>query len=115
MPLTCGASDAIAIVSGFFLDGNKNDMHAWAEFQDEQGHWIPVDPSTEQLVKQHRSKKSGRFGFVGSDRLRLSHGCDILIEWNNKFYYAPILQHPFVIEGGEDTSVRAKIQVASQV
>lgn len=97
------------IVSGFFLDGDKNDMHAWAEYQDEKGRWIPVDPSTEQLAKQVRTKKSGRFGYIGSDRLQLSQGCDIPIEWNNKVYSAPLLQHPFILEGNGSESIRAKL------
>ncbi len=99
------------IVNGFFLDGDKNAMHAWAEFQDEKGHWIPVDPSTEQLAKQGRTKKSGRFGYIGSDRLQLSQGCDIPLEWNNKIYSAPLLQHPFLLEGTGSESIRALLTV----
>ncbi len=99
------------IVSGFFLDREKNEMHAWAEFQDEKGHWIPVDPSMEQLAKQGRTKKSGRFGYIGSDRLQLSQGCDIPIEWNNKIYSAPLLQHPFLLEGNGTESIQATLTV----
>ncbi|MBP6944476.1 transglutaminase domain-containing protein [Patescibacteria group bacterium] len=99
------------IVSGFFLDREKNNMHAWAEFQDEKARWIPVDPSTEQLTKQGRTKKSGRFGFIGSDRLQLSQGCDIPIKWNNKIYSAPLLQHPFILGGTGSESIRANLNV----
>ncbi len=97
------------IVSGFFLDGDKNEMHAWAEFQNETGHWIPVDPSMEQFAKNGRTKKSGRFGYIGSDRLQLSQGCDIPIEWNNKIYSAPLLQHPFLLEETPSESIRATL------
>ncbi len=99
------------IVSGFFLDGEKNEMHAWAEFQDEKGYWIPVDPSMEQLARKGRTKKSGRFEYIGSDRLQLSQGCDIPIEWNNKQYSAPLLQHPFILDGTGSESIRAALSV----
>lgn len=99
------------IVSGFWLDDTKNDMHAWAEFQDEQGNWIPVDPSVEQMVRRGRTHKSGRFGFVGSDRLICSIGCDIPITWNNKIQRAPILQHPYILEGSSDAQCRAIIRL----
>ena len=99
------------IASGFWIDGEKNDMHAWAEFQDEQGRWIPVDPSVEQMARQGRTHKSGRFSFVGSDRLTLSIGCDIPIPWNNKIQNAPILQHPFILEGSSDAECRAIIRL----
>ena len=109
----CLANDIPArIVSGFWLDGIKNDMHAWAEFQVEDGRWIPVDPSVEQMVRQGRTHKSGRFGFVGSDRLTLSVGCDIPITWNNKIFHAPILQHPFILEGSSQARCRGDIHVA---
>jgi hypothetical protein len=108
----CRANNIPArIVNGFFLDGTKNNMHAWAEFQDEKGHWIPVDPSMEQLAKKGRTKKSGRFGYIGSDRLQLSQGCDIPIEWNNKQYSAPLLQHPFILDGTGSESIRAALSV----
>ncbi len=100
------------LVSGFWLDGNKNAMHAWAEFQVEDGRWIPVDPSVEQMARAGRTHKSGRFGFVGSDRLTLSVGCDIPIQWNNKLFHAPILQHPFVLDGSSDIRCRGDIHVA---
>lgn len=99
------------IVSGFFLDREKNEMHAWAEFQDEKGCWIPADPSMEQLAKQGKTRKSGRFGYIGSDRLQLSQGCDIPIKWNNKIYSAPLLQHPFILEGNGSESIRAALTI----
>lgn len=102
------------VVSGFWLDGEKNDMHAWAEFQDEEGRWIPVDPSVEQMARQGRTRKSGRFGYIGSDRLTLSVGCHIPIEENNVLFHAPILQHPFLLEGGENVTCRGKIQLVAR-
>ncbi len=108
----CLANDIPArIVSGFWLDGIKNDMHAWAEFQDEHGRWIPVDPSVEQMAHQGRTHKSGRFGFVGSDRLALSVGCDIPVIWNQATRCAPILQHPFILEGPSDLVCRGRINI----
>lgn len=99
------------LVSGFWLDSEKNDMHAWAEFQDEEGRWIPVDPSVEQLARQGRTRKSGRFGYIGSDRLTLSVGCHIPLQINKKLFHAPILQHPFVVEGTRGMTCRGKIQL----
>lgn len=108
----CRAHDIPArIVSGFWLSGSEPlGMHAWAEFQDEEGRWIPVDPSVEQLARAGRTKKSGRFGFVGSDRLRLSHGSHIPLLWDHRVFYTPILQHPAVLEGPEHARCRGSLR-----
>ncbi len=108
------------VVSGFWLDKalnepnttlQRNDMHAWAEFQTEKGQWVPVDPSVEQLARQGRTYKSGRFGFVGADRVRLSQGCHIPIEINNTIFHAPILQHPTILSESSQTLVRAHVRL----
>jgi len=64
------------IVAGFWSDGK---MHAWLEI----AGGIPADPSVEYLRRQGRTKKSGRLGFVGSDRIAISSGGEFL-------------QHPFL-------------------
>lgn len=88
----CIASGVPArIVSGIWATNGT--MHAWAQFQNEDGAWIPVDPSVEQLVAQGRSIKSGRFGYVGSDHLTLSYGCDLTLECDERAYQVPLMQH----------------------
>lgn len=88
----CIASGVPArIVSGIWATNGA--MHAWAQFQNEDGAWIPVDPSVEQLVAQGRSMKSGRFGYVGSDHLTLSYGCDLTLEHAERVYQVPLMQH----------------------
>lgn len=105
----CGGFDALLsalamslgiparIVSGFWAAGKtKNDMHAWVEFRLPDGTWMPADPSVEHLARHGRTKKSGRFGFVGSDRVVLSYGCEVPLELGGRTVYADILQHPYV-------------------
>lgn len=88
------------IVSGFWaVSRKKNDMHAWLEFMLPDGTWVPADPSVEKLVREGRAKKSGKFGFVGSDRIALSVGCDIPVQWGEMTERVDILQHPFVWSG----------------
>lgn len=82
----CGGFDALLqdelkkkgieskVVAGFWSDGN---MHAWLEIGN-----IPADPSVEHLRRQGQTKKSGKLGFVGSDRIAFSVG-------------EPFLQKPF--------------------
>lgn len=65
------------VVAGFW---NTGVMHAWLEIEG----GIPADPSMEYLRRQHRTKKSGRLGFVGSDRIAISAGGEFL-------------QHPYAI------------------
>lgn len=99
----CHASKIPArVVSGFFVESetSKNDgknlMHAWAEFMLPDGRWIPVDPSTEQLFDRNRTRRSGRFGFVGSDRVIFSKGCDIPLVIDGENIFVDILQNPLV-------------------
>lgn len=84
------------IVSGFWAGYQKNDMHAWAEFQLPSGEWIPVDPSTESLARAGRTHKLGKIGTIGSDRIVFSIGCDVPLRGLKKGQVAAILQHPFV-------------------
>lgn len=72
------------IVAGFWAGYEQNGMHAWLEIGD-----IPADPSLEYLRRQGRTKKSGRLGFIGSDRIAFSAG-------------DPFLQHPFLKEEDSD-------------
>ncbi len=104
----CGGFDALfcaicialgvpaRVVSGFWAGYGKNSMHAWAEFMLPHGQWVPVDPSVEQFVRIGKTKKAGRFGFVGSDRVTLSIGCDIPLLLNGEEIRTDILQNPFI-------------------
>lgn len=59
------------VVAGFW---NTGAMHAWLEIEGE----IPADPSVEHLRRLGKTKKSGRLGFVGSDRIAISSGGEFL-------------------------------------
>ena len=89
------------LVSGCWTRPREAKMHAWAEWFHPVGLWIPVDTSIEWLAKRGRTKRSGRYGFVGSDRLTLSYGDDLPITHNGVSVHANILQHPAVFVGGE--------------
>ena len=60
-----------SVVAGFW---NTGAMHAWLEIEG----GIPADPSVEHLKRLGRTKKSGRLGFVGSDRIAISSGGEFL-------------------------------------
>lgn len=85
------------IVSGFFAGYDKNSMHAWVEALLPDGTWFPLDPSMEKLAKEGKTKKSGMLGFVGSDRIALSVGCDIPLVVDGKEICVDILQNPIVM------------------
>ncbi len=92
------------IVSGFYAGYTNNTMHAWAEFMQPNGVWVPVDPSTEQLFLAGRTKKLGTFGFCPSDQIIFSTGCDIPLSfpaWDEARllqteHFTDILQNPFI-------------------
>lgn len=90
------------IVSGFWAGYTKNEMHAWVEFLLPDGKWLPADPSVEYLRTRRRTKKIGGVGFLGSDRIALSYGCDFSIEVDRQTKQISILQNPIVISQAPD-------------
>jgi transglutaminase-like putative cysteine protease len=101
------------IVSGFWIDSGNNDMHAWLELRLPDGRWIPADPSVESLRKEGRTRRSGRAGFLGSDRLILSRGCDMVVEGER----IAIMQHPVVFASPRTSNViaHAETRVTSRI
>lgn len=95
------------IVSGFWAGYANNAMHVWAEIQLPDGSWIPVDPTVENLKKWSRTKKNGQLGFVGSDRIIFSHGCDLEIATEKGVAKIDILQNPFY-KGTREEKVKIK-------
>ncbi len=87
------------VVSGFFAPSFGIDsMHAWVEACIAPDKWMPLDPSADYLFRQGRAlRRSGRFGFVGSDHVAYSYGCDLSLIFDGRQYTAPFLQHPFFI------------------
>ena len=93
------------IVSGFWPGTDaETAMHAWCEVCLPDGSWVPADPSIEHLVRAGRDRtKSGRLGYVGSDRVVFSVGSNIPIELEGgTATTVDLLQHPTVVvrEGG---------------
>jgi transglutaminase-like putative cysteine protease len=101
------------VVSGFWLDGNKNDMHAWVEIMLPDGSWLPADPSVEQLRSLGRSHKAGSLGQIGSDRLITSYGCDLTLEVGETKIQADILQNPIAHSQNNEARAKCKITVSS--
>jgi len=99
------------IVSGFWLGYPLNHMHAWIEIMLPDGTWIPADPSLEKLRQEKRTEKEGGLGFAGSDRLKLSRGCDIEIPLDGRIEVVPLLQHPalFAREGLNGLEVQTSL------
>ena len=102
------------IVFGFWAGYKINTMHAWVEAMLPNGTWISADPSVEHLRKLGRTSKRGSFGFVGSDRIALSHGCDFDIEIGDKTVRVDILQNPIVYSSAGDCSVEVKYEFLTQ-
>lgn len=100
------------IVSGFWAGYEKNEMHAWVEAQLPSGEWVPADPSMESLAREGRTKKYGRLGAVGSDRIAFSVGCDIPLELFAKVKTVDILQHPFIeaSEGSTSYAIETRVE-----
>jgi transglutaminase-like putative cysteine protease len=78
-------------------------MHAWLECALPDGRWLPLDPANHHLARAGRDVKSGRFGFVGSDRVVFSVGADLTLTVGAVAAAVPILQHPVVVNppGGQ--------------
>lgn len=108
VPVDCGGFDTLfvalaqacgipaRIVSGFWAGYHKNDMHAWVEILLPDGSWLPADPSMEHLARHKRTRKSGKLGFAGSDRIALSYGSDIELEVGGDMVTTDILQNPII-------------------
>lgn len=102
------------IASGFWaVSKTQNEMHAWLEIMLPNGSWIPADPSVEHLARAGKTVKSGRLGFVGSDRVVLSYGCDIPVQLGGTIQSVDILQHPFVWsdQGSEGLEVHTTFKI----
>lgn len=117
-PVDCGGFDSLLgsiymslgipsrIVSGFWAGETEaqayKKMHAWLEILLPNDVWFPLDPSVDYLRRQGRTRKSGGFGEVGSDRIAFSVGSDIPLRIGDVEKTYDILQHPIVIaEHGE--------------
>lgn len=97
------------VVSGFWAGGDAtSSMHAWCEYMLD-GVWIPADPSVSHLVRNGRDRtRSGKLGFVGSDRILFSVGCDMVIQTGERGMRTDILQHPFLIDGDPDCALTSQ-------
>lgn len=69
-------------------------MHAWLEFQLPDNIWFPLDPSIEWRRNKGLTKRKGGFGFIPSDRLVISFGCDFKIKIDKITKELEILQNP---------------------
>lgn len=84
-------------IFGFFAGYPKNPMHAWLHVKTEDDLPIPFDPSSDLLFRASQSFKSGGFGWIGSDRIAFSYGCDYEIVVDGKKTAIDILQNPLVL------------------
>lgn len=101
------------VVSGFFAGYAENSMHAWVEALLPDGTWFPLDPSMEKLSAEGKTKKSGKFGFVGSDRVALSMGCDIPIAIDGAEDRVAILQNPLLFAGGSEKDFSLRVNFST--
>jgi len=106
-----GEGYSARILSGFWAGYEKNTMHAWLEVQLPDGRVVPMDPSVEKLVNEGRSDKSGRFGFLGSDRIVFSRGCCLPFQINGQEMMVELLQHPFLLPHDPDLSYALDVKV----
>lgn len=86
------------LVSGFFSHASHDPMHAWIEILLPDGSAVPADLSSDHLLRAGRDRtKSGRLGFVGSDHLTVSWGCDIPFQIGDDTYRIPLFQYPVCV------------------
>lgn len=85
------------IVAGFWAGYDDNTMHAWVEYLDSTGRWIPLDAATDFLSQQGRTYKTGGCGYVGSDRVVLSVGSHFNLDIANTNTKLDILQTPITV------------------
>lgn len=94
------------LVSGFFGTARHDPMHVWIEILLPDGKWLPADPSTDHLSRMGRDRtKSGRFGYIGSDHLAVSWGCDIQFQAADGIHRAAFLQYPLIIPEAASSTV----------
>lgn len=70
-------------------------IHAWPEILLPDASWFPCDPSIEWKRTHGLSKRQGGFGFVPSDRLVVSYGCDLKYQIGKKTIQIDIIQKPY--------------------
>ncbi|MBI2483821.1 transglutaminase domain-containing protein [Candidatus Uhrbacteria bacterium] len=86
------------LVAGFFACARNEPMHVWIEILLPDGTTVPVDLSSDHLFRAGRDRtKSGRLGFVGSDHITVSRGCDLSFRIGDGTYHAPFFQYPLCI------------------
>ncbi len=85
------------LLVGFLVGYQRCGMHVWLEARLSGGQWLPLDPTHDHLYRAGRDRKSGRFGFVGSDRIVFSVGADWRLSVAGTDVPVVILQHPVVV------------------
>jgi len=100
------------IVSGFWAGYKKNPMHAWLEVELPGGVVVPLDPSVEKLAAEGRTHKSGRFGFLGSDRIVFARGCCLPFLINGQEVKVDLLQNPYLMP--HDPDLRAELSFSAE-
>jgi hypothetical protein len=99
------------IVSGFWAGYEKNTMHAWLEVKLPDGKIVPLDPSVEHLAQLGRTKKSGGFGYLGSDRIVFAVGCCLPFSVNGQEIKIDLLQHPYLMPHDPDLRCELHLNV----
>jgi len=102
------------LLCGFWAGHVKDDMHAWTEFMTSSGV-VPADASVENLAKAGRTRKAGRLGYLGSDRIVFSRGCDYAISIDGQDHQIDILQHPAVIQETSGHELVARAEVSTRI
>jgi hypothetical protein len=102
------------LLCGFWAGHAQNDMHAWSEYAT-SGGVVPADASIENLAKAGRTRKAGRLGYLGSDRIVFSRGCDYTISINGQDHQIDILQHPVVIQETSGPELVARAEVTTRI
>ena len=97
----------VRIVSGYWAGYENNGMHAWLEIMLPDKTWVVADPSIENLRKNRRTNKLGQLGFIGSDRIVLSYGCDLTLDVGDIKKTVDILQNPIII-GKDQNDLKVK-------
>ena len=89
-------------------------MHAWAMIALPDDKILPFDPSSEILFSSATSTKSGGFGWIGSDHIVFSLGCDFPIIIDGRSVGVDILQNAFVYPKNNDVTIVTNFETIRQ-
>ncbi len=102
------------IISGFWAGQKHNQMHAWLEYMLPNGQWVALDPSTDYLLRQRRTRKVAGYNWVGSDRIVIAVGSDHHLNISGREYQIGFLQTPLLLRNNGQIDYLSNYQLVTK-